>query len=140
MMDELPDLEGVTPLFVWDYWDLPLSGICKYRDETLFFTIARDSEDDTPPRYTVYRLPKEQTAYFVLEKAEFERLVGTSGSYAEDQPFRRIGGWSGRSDWRSFYDRPKRFKLEDELKRDTAELVGHFSWGPPTHSKDILPH
>jgi hypothetical protein len=128
MRIEAPELEGVIPLFISDYYDTPLRGICQYNGETLFFTIASDPERDQSLEYAVYRLPKEQTECFLREKAEFERLVGTFWSYAEDQPFRRIGGWSGRADWRSFYDLARPFSLEDELERDTAELVGRFVW------------
>ena len=127
MTTEGPMLEGVAPIFVSDYYDIPLRGICKYQGETLFFIVAGDPESD-PTQYSVYRLPKEQTDYFMFEKVEFERLVGTFWSY--DLPFPERD-WSGRPGWRSFYELPKRFDLEDELKRDEAELIGRFSWPVP---------
>ena len=99
--------------------------------ETPFFALASDLESDERLDYAVFRLPQEQTEFFVQQKAEFERLVGTYWSYAEDQPFHRIGGWSGPTDWRSFYDLPRPFVLKDELERETAELVGHFKWPSP---------
>jgi len=128
-------LEGVVPLFICDFYDIPQRGICKYRGEILFFAISRDPwpESNQPVEYAAFRLPQEQTEYFKEEKATFERLVGTYWSYTEDPPFQRIGGWSGRTDWQSFYDLPRRFLLKDELERETAELVGCFPW--PSNSR-----
>ena len=123
-----PNLEGVVPLFISGFYDVPLEGICKYKGETLFFLISGDPLSDGPFEYAVFRLPREQTEFFMQEKAEFERLVGTHWSFREDQPFHCIGGRSGREDWRSFYDLPKPFDLADEVTRETAELVGYFIW------------
>ena len=128
MKSDAPNLEGVVPLYISHFWDIPLEGICKYNGETLFFVLPRDPLSEGPLEYAVFRLPREQTEFFIQRKAEFERLVGTHWSFSEDQPFRSIGGRSGREDWRSFYDLPRTFVLADEVKRGTAELVGYFIW------------
>jgi len=129
MKSNAPNLEGVVPLYISHFFDIPLEGICKYNGETLFFVFTRDPLlIDGPLEYAVFRLPTEQTEFFMQRKADFERLVGTYWSFSEDQPFRQIGGWSGRADSRSFYDLPKTFDLADEVKRETAELVGYFIW------------
>src|SRR5262245_32584305 len=78
-------LENVVPVFVSDYYDQPLSGICRYGDQTLFFSIVEGSEE-ADPEYAVYRLPKEQTDYFRQEQSEFERLVGMQWSFSEETP------------------------------------------------------
>ena len=133
MKSDVPNLEGVIPLFISGFYDVPLDGICKYNGETLFFVVTSDYDprSNEPVEYYVYRLPREQTEFFMQEKAEFERLVGTRWSYREDEPYRRIGGWSDREDWRTFYDRPQTFVLGKEVNRETAELVGRFTWRSP---------
>jgi hypothetical protein len=72
MRIDAPNLAGVVPLFIADFYDIPLRGICKYKGETLFFAISSDPESDQPLDYAVFRLPKEQTEFFVGQKAEFE--------------------------------------------------------------------
>ena len=129
---ELPILEGVVPVFADDYWNGPLRGMCKYKSEDLFFSLLSDRDsDEYPVRFGVYRLPKAQTEYFIQSRNDFERLVGTHFSYAEDELFRALGPQFSENthpDWRDFYKLPRPFNLEEELKKDIAELLGSFLW------------
>ena len=66
-----PNLEDIVPLFIVDFCDIPLRGICRHGGETLFFALASDLESDEPLDYAVFRLPQKQTEFFVQQKAEF---------------------------------------------------------------------
>jgi hypothetical protein len=77
---KLPRVSEVEYLWADAWYDGPLSGMCKYQDEMLWFhaqNVVEDADGHSRWHYTLHRLPPEQLEDAVKWHDLFCEKVGT---------------------------------------------------------------
>jgi hypothetical protein len=115
-------LEDVTILWVDDYYDIPLAGMCMVNNEWHYFDqIGSQQGQDGSEEfvYHIYKLSDKERRYEQTKHAWFCRYVGTHFDYRVDPAFRKV---KPSNEHHLFYD-----KFEDD-KRDYSknEILGEF--------------
>lgn len=67
-------------VFVTNYWDLPLDGLCKYKGELYKFKITWYDEEPTE-RYVLEPLSIQEKLFEIFRKKMFEWMVGYHWTY-----------------------------------------------------------
>lgn len=123
--------DKIKLLYHSGYWDGPLSGVCLYQGERLWFNCVHDYHDKTEDDkyldmriYALYRLTVEEWEQEDYWHELFEKHVGTHTSYKEGS---RSGSVNKQSDWNHFYDASKKAKKDGSRKaKDLITPIGYF--------------
>lgn len=116
---------AVRLLWHLDYYDGPMSGMLRYRDEELWFSTVTEARDFRSPwfrRYAIVRLTPEELAEVRSQHELFRRCVGTHTDYDENGT-REVGALRPREMWEEFYDQAKG---RPHRAYDRNECVGWF--------------
>lgn len=128
-MSKTGRLLGVKPLWHSGYWDGPLSGMCRYKNQDYWFWCITDTDDPTSRRkYAVVELTDKEMVYEKQVHTDFRKWVGTHTDY--DETYRRVSDGSGvhpQSMHDNFYSKypPGRFRHEAYKERPS---IGWFTW------------
>lgn len=117
-------LQGVTPVWITDYWDGPLQGLATYEERLHWFEVESFDPDDPPTvrTYALYPLSDDEVAAEEALHRLFRKHVGTHTDWhLRGTPDAVV---HPESKWASFYD-------SAEAKRDrvytTRPAVGRFT-------------
>jgi hypothetical protein len=125
----VPDFKWV---FVMGHWDIHLTGMCEVGGEIMFFRLEQGRDQRKGDLvYAIYRFPESEKQWFLNNKAEFERQVGTHWTYGSDGkrgpryvPKPEFAGPNGVP---LFYSSPRVYDFDEVANR--SECVGkHVVW------------
>lgn len=106
-----------------NYWDGPLSGVCKIEDKRYYFKCVHDYYDS--PRnmriYAVYELSNEEWKEEDYWHKLFEDNVGTHTNYEKNK---RIGAVKPQEMWENFYGPAK--TAVRKWREQAREVLGYF--------------
>lgn len=115
------------------YWDGPLSGVCLYQGERLWFNNVHDYQSKTEDGkyldmriYALHRLTAEEWKQEDYWHNLFKKHVGTHTSYKDGK---RAGKVHEQSNWASFYEASKEATENGSRKSkelNETNLVGYF--------------
>jgi len=121
-------------LYHSDYWDGPLSGVCKVDEQKLWFKCVHDYHDETKSGhrlsqriYAVYNLTKKEWSAENKWHALFEEYVGNHTSY--DEKGLRTGSVRKDTDHGVFYRQQEKAMKEGTYKTkelNLDKLIGYF--------------
>lgn len=106
-------------LWIDNYWDGPLSGMCVVDGERCLFEMTDEAGNDARNRtYNVYRLSPERLALEEYWHAQFVQHVGTY--WTRDPSVPQVpGGYHPKSEHAKFYE-PFKAVVKDELSAEQA--------------------
>ena len=113
---------GVQLLWVTNYWDCPLEGLCCVNGIRHWFKIDNPFEDEAGPnKYYLISLTDDELKEIDKRHELFQNYVGTHWDYTDNK---RGGVVRPESEWHKFYDiYPSRNKL-----RFDKQPIGCFKW------------
>ena len=111
--------EDVRYLWVSDYYDGPLAGLCQYRGEKLWFKI-RCRPEHGPDVFDLFRLTSEQLEAQERDHELFRQHVGFHWDYGDDG-CHPIGQVRDKATWHLYYDAP-----HPELDLTMNVVVGSY--------------
>lgn len=64
--------------YIMDYYDVPLSGLCLYNNETYYFEFIHEEI------YGLFKLHEEDKYSILRQKKDFDEMVGSHWSFNKD--------------------------------------------------------
>lgn len=96
---DYPKAESIKLLYANDWWDGPLSGMCQYNNESLYFNYIGDVDDLY--LYIAYRLTPDEFQSEAERHDDFVRYVGDHYCFTTDGSNNK----RPQSEWHRFYDK-----------------------------------
>jgi hypothetical protein len=119
--------DDIQILWVGNWYDGPLDGMCLYKGEKHWFTCKDEWGEDFWRRFNVVKLTPEQIAEEEKWHSLFVEKVGDSFAYENGKcvPFRKL---KPESQWHEFYDEYE--KVRDQLgvydRKNPENVVAYF--------------
>lgn len=117
--------DSIHFLYHNNFWDGPLSGVCRIGDHQYYFDCINDYHEALDLRiYSLHELTEEEWKTEDYWHQEFEKYVGTHTNYAAEN--HRSGEVKDSSTHHLFYDASAKRKEDQKYRLSLDSAVGYF--------------